>query len=67
MEKFGLQTVEIYCKNVLNLRQHKFTFQNIKLSFILKLLKKVWVNKHVRIDSASGKLLKDGVDIEPSQ
>ena len=43
--KFGLHSAEVYYENVLYLQDSKFTFQTIESSFVLKILKKVEVNK----------------------
>ena len=63
MNKFGLHSVEVYYKNVLQLQENKFIFHTIESNSVLKLLKKVKVNKAAGIENISGRFLKDGVDI----
>ena len=63
MNRFGLHSIEVYYKNVLDLQENRFTFQTIESSSILKLLKNVEVNKAVGMDNIPGRFLKDGADI----
>ena len=50
VNKFGINFVEVYYKDVLHLLENKFTFQTIKLSSVLKLLKNFEVNKASSLD-----------------
>ena len=61
--KFGLYSVEVYYKNVLQLPENKFIFHTIESNSVLKLLKNVEVNKAAGIDNISRRFLKDGADI----
>ena len=61
--KFGLYSVEVYYKNVLQLPENKFIFHTIESNSVLKLLKNVGVNKAAGIDNISRRFLKDGADI----
>ena len=63
VNKFGLHSVEVYYKNVLQLQENKFIFHTIESNSVLKLLKNVEVNKAAGIDNISGRFLKDGADI----
>ena len=45
VDKFGLHSVEVYYKNVLQLQENKFIFHAIESNSVLKPLKKVEVNK----------------------
>ena len=47
VNKFGLHSVEVYYKNVLHLKENKFTFRIIESSSVLKLLQNVEINKAV--------------------
>ena len=62
VNKFGLHSVEVY-KNVLHLQENNFTFQTTESSSVLKLLKKIEVNKAADMDNISGIFLKYGADI----
>ena len=57
--KFGLYSVEVYYKNVLQLQENKFIFHTIESNSVLKLLKNVEVNKAAGIDNISRRFLKD--------
>ena len=63
VNKFGLHSVEVYYKNVLQLQENKFIFHTIDSNSVLQLLKNVKVNKAAGIDNISGRFLKDGVNI----
>ena len=63
VNKFGLHSVEIYYNNALHLQDNKFVFQTIESSSVLKLLKKVKVNRAAGMNNMSGRFLKDGADI----
>ena len=63
VNKFGLHSVDVYYKNVLQLQENIFIFHTIESSPVLKLLKNVEVNKAAGIDYISGRFLKDGADI----
>ena len=63
VNKFGLHSVEVYYKNVLQLQENKFIFHTIDSNSVLQLLKNVKVNKAAGIDNISGQFLKDGADI----
>ena len=62
VNKFQLQFVEIYYKNILNLG-HEFILQAIQSSSILKHLKSADLNKASGIAKISGRFLKDGTDM----
>ena len=58
LKTFGLHSVEVYHKNVLQLHENKFIFRTIESNSFLKLLKNVEVNKAAGIDNISGRFLK---------
>ena len=63
VNKFGLHSIQVYYKNVLDLQENRFIFQKIKSSPVLKLLKNVKVNEAADMGNISGRFLKDGADI----
>ena len=62
VNKFQLQFVAIYYKNILNLG-HELILQTIQSSSILKHLKSADLNKATDIAKISGRCLKDGTDM----
>ena len=63
VNKFVLHSIQVYYKSVLDLQENRFTFQKIKSSPVLKLLKNVKVNEAADMGNISGRFLKDGADI----
>ena len=53
VNKFGLHSVEVYYKNVLQLEENKCRFHRTESSSVLKLLKNIKVNKAASIDNIS--------------
>ena len=54
VNKFGLHSVEVYYKNVLQLQENKYIFHTVESSSVLKLLKNVEDNKAAGLDNISG-------------
>ena len=63
VNKFGLHSVEVYYKNVLQFQENKFIFHTIESSSVLSLLKNVEVNKADGIHIISARFLKYGASI----
>ena len=63
VNKFGLYSVEVYYKNMLPLKENKFTFQIIESSSVLKLLQNVEINKAVCMNNTPASFLKDCTNI----
>ena len=53
VNKFGLHSVEVYYKNVLQLQEIKSIFHTVESNSVLKILKNVEVNKAAGIDNIS--------------